>query len=149
MDLWDTLEKIKKLDQNKILREVWEDTLVQDYIIELNTIEQLFKESIKSDGELLPPYALDSYKRAKESIGLAPKGRINLRLSGDFYRSFEVIPNNVGFSIDANTNLYPESGDFIQVYGLDILGLTPENTQLLGLLVKDIIIQKVRLFICT
>jgi hypothetical protein len=113
--------RIKQLDQDKILTEVWEDTLVQDKIIELNTIEQLFKKSQRSDDSLLPTYALSAYKRAKGS--LAPTDRINLRLSGDFYSTFDVIPNATGFSIDANTNLYPDSGNFIELYGIEILGL--------------------------
>lgn len=141
----DLFERIKKLDESKILRQVWEDPFVQDKIIELNTIEQLFKKSERSDGKLLPPYALSSYKQAKGR--LAPTDRINLRLSGDFYSSFVVIPNSTGFNIDANTNLYPDSGDFIEIYGLDILGLTVENTQVLGQFIKDIFIEKVRLFL--
>jgi len=144
----DLFDRIKKLDQDKLLREVWDDSLTQDYIIELNTIEQLFKESKKSTGELLPAYALNSYAAAKGSIGLAPSGLINLRLSGDFYKSFDVIPNSTGFEINANTNLYPESGDFIEIYGPEILGLTEESLQKLRLFVKDLLNEKIRLFLC-
>jgi hypothetical protein len=141
----DLLERIKQLDQDKLLREVWDDTLTQDYIIELNTIEQLFKESKKSDDSLLPIYALSSYKRAKGQ--LAPTDRINLRLTGDFYKSFDVLPNSTGFDIDANTNLYPDSGDFIEIYGPEILGLTEDSLEKLRLFVKDLLNEKIRLFL--
>ena len=144
----DLFDRIKELDQDKLLREVWDDSLTQDFIIELNTIEQLFKKSQLSDGELLPAYSLDSYAAAKSSVGLNPSGLINLRLSGDFYKSFDVIPNSTGFKIDANTNLYPDSGDFIQIYGPDILGLTEDSQEKLKLFVKDLLIEKIRLFLC-
>jgi len=141
----DLLERIKQLDQDKLLREVWDDTLTQDYIIELNTIEQLFKKSERADGTLLPTYALSSYKRAKGQ--LAPTDRINLRLTGDFYKSFDIIPNSTGFDIDANTNLYPDSGDFIEIYGPEILGLTEDSLEKLRLFVKDLLNEKIRIFL--
>lgn len=143
----DLFDRINELDQDKLLREVWDDSLTQDYIIELNTIEQLFKKSELSDGELLPPYALDSYLGVKRSLGLAPSGLINLRLSGRYYNSYQVIPNNTGFAIESNTNLYPDSGDFIKIYGPNIEGLTEESKQALRIFVKDLFIEKVRLFL--
>jgi hypothetical protein len=141
----DLLERIKKLDQDKILREVWDDSRTQELIIELNTIEQLFKKSQRADGSLLPKYALSSYKESKGQ--LAPTDRINLRLTGDFYKSFDIIPNATGFNIDANTNLYQESGDFIEIYGPEILGLTEDSLQKLRLFVKDLLNEKTRLFL--
>jgi hypothetical protein len=143
----DLFDRIKELDQDKLLREVWDDSLTQDYIIELNTIEQLFKKSQLSDGELLPPYALDSYLGAKKSLGLAPSGLINLRLSDRYYNTYEVIPNSTGFVIESNTNLYPESGDFINIYGPNIQGLTEESKQALQIFVKDLFNEKIRLFL--
>ncbi|MCK5645121.1 MAG: hypothetical protein KAJ19_30250, partial [Gammaproteobacteria bacterium] len=80
----------------------------------------------------LPPYRNQDYFEQKKSFGIAPNSLINLRLSGRFYRSFDIIPNSIGFLIDANTNLYPDSGDFVDVYGLDILGLNETNTSKLA-----------------
>ncbi len=113
------------------MKEVWSDPFTQDFIINLNTNEQLFF-GLKSDGTTLPPYRNQDYFEQKKSFGIAPNSLINLRLSGRFYQSFDIIPNSVGFLIDANTNLYPDSGDFVDVYGLDILGLNETNTSKLA-----------------
>lgn len=113
------------------MKEVWSDPFTQDFITNLNTNEQLFF-GLKSDGTTLPPYRNQDYFEQKKSFGIAPNSLINLRLSGRFYQSFDIIPNSVGFLIDANTNLYPDSGDFVDVYGLDILGLNETNTSKLA-----------------
>jgi hypothetical protein len=126
--LRDQAKRIKSIKINKLLREVWSDPLTQDFIINLNTEEQLFF-GLRSDNTSLPPYRNQDYFEQKQAFGLAPNSNINLKLSGRFYRSFDIIPNSVGFLIDAKTNLYPDSGDFIDVYGLDILGLNENNTQ--------------------
>lgn len=129
--LRDKAKRIKSIKINKLLKEVWSDPFTQDFIINLNTEEQLFF-GLRSDGSTLPPYRNQDYFEQKQSFGLAPNSLINLKLSGDFYKSFDVIPNSVGFLIDAKTNIYPDSGDFIDVYGLDILGLNENNTSKLA-----------------
>ena len=129
--LRDRANKIKSINIDKLLREIWSDPFTQDLIIRLNTEEQLFF-GLKSNGENLPPYRNQDYFEQKQSFGLAPSGNINLKLSGRFFKTFQVIPNNIGFLIDANTNIYPDSGDFIEVYGLDILGLNEKNTSKLA-----------------
>jgi hypothetical protein len=129
--LRDKARRIKSVKINKLLKEVWSDPFTQDFIINLNTNEQLFF-GLKSDGTTLPPYRNQDYFEQKKSFGIAPNSLINLRLSGRFYQSFDIIPNSVGFLIDANTNLYPDSGDFVDVYGLDILGLNETNTSKLA-----------------
>jgi len=129
--LRDKAKRIKSVKINRLLKEVWSDPFTQDYIIKLNTEEQLFY-GLRSDNTTLPPYRNQDYFEQKQSFGLAPNSLINLKLSGAFYRSFDIIPNSVGFLIDANTNIYPDSGDFVDVYGLDILGLNENNTSKLA-----------------
>lgn len=134
--LRDKARAIKSIGIDKLLREVWGDPLTQDFIIQLNTEEQLFF-GLRSDNSTLPPYRNQDYFEQKQSFGLAPNSLINLKLSGRFYRSFDVIPNSIGFLIDAKTNLYPDSGDFVDVYGLDILGLNEINTSKLTRHLKE------------
>lgn len=87
------------------------------------------------------PRGNPSYISAKGSRG-APDGvSTNLFLNGDFYRSFDVIPNKIGFLIDANTSIHGR--DFISIYGLDILGLNDENTEKLIEFIKDEIIEEI------
>lgn len=134
--LRDKARAIKSIGIDKLLSEVWGDPLTQDFIIQLNTEEQLFF-GLRSDNSTLPPYRNQDYFEQKQSFGLAPNSLINLKLSGRFYRSFDVIPNSIGFLIDAKTNLYPDSGDFVDVYGLDILGLNEINTSKLTRYLKE------------
>jgi len=134
--LRDRANKIKSININKLLREIWSDPFTQDLIIKLNTEDQLFF-GLKSNGEILPPYRNPDYLDQKRAEGVALTPFINLKLSGRFYRTFDVIPNQVGFLIDANTNLYPDSGDFIEAYGLDILGLNETNTTKLALHLQE------------
>ena len=126
--LRDKAERIKSIKVDKLLSEVWRDPITQKFIINLNTEEQLFF-GLKANNEILPRYASSEYLNEKRAAGVALNPFINLKLSGAFYKSFDIIPNSVGFLIDAKTNLYPDSGDFIDVYGLDILGLNENNTQ--------------------
>lgn len=116
---------------------IWSDTEVQDFIIELNTREQLFEGKLSNGGKM--PNGNPSYIQAKGSRG-APDGvSTNLFLDGDFYRSWDIIPNKIGFLIDANTSIHGR--DFISIYGLDILGLNEENTAKLSEFVKEKIIE--------
>jgi hypothetical protein len=126
--LRDKADRIKSIKVDKLLSEIWRDPITQKFIINLNTEEQLFF-GLKANGEILPRYASSEYLNEKRAAGVALNPFINLKLSGAFYKSFDVIPNSVGFLIDANTNIYPDSGDFVDVYGLDILGLNENNTE--------------------
>lgn len=129
MDGFIELEKrFRNFDINNILKKVWEQPKVEQYIVELNTEEQLYKKGIGSDGKQLePPYTVTTIQFKVE------KGQrfdhVTLKDSGGFYESFEVIPNNKGFKIKANpitddgTNLFAKYGD--------VTGLTQESTELL------------------
>lgn len=99
------------------------DREAQWEIIRLNTIDQLFEEGIKSDGTYLPDYS----KTSVEVYG-KQDGHIQLKESGVFYRSFVVKVNNDGFEIVADTSKGISLQDDLAVrYGIDILGLTEEN----------------------
>lgn len=60
----------------------------------------------------------------KEQKG-QPVDRVTLRDSGDFYASHNVVLINDGFEITADT--LKEDNDLLEVWGEDILKLTPEN----------------------
>jgi hypothetical protein len=137
--LADIAQKVSKIDETEILTKVWSRPFVQDFIIELNTTEQLFEGDLSNGGKM--PQGNPSYISSKGSRG-APDGiSTNLFLNGDFYRSFDVIPNKIGFLIDANTSIHGK--DFISIYGLDILGLNEENTEKLIEFIKDQIIEEI------
>lgn len=137
--LSDIAENISKIDETEILTRIWSDSFVQDFIIELNTREQLFKGDLSNGGKMPP--GNPSYISSKGSRGAPDGTSTNLFLDGDFYRSFDVIPNKIGFLIDANTSIHGR--DFISIYGLDILGLNEENTEKLIEFIKDRIIEEI------
>ncbi len=141
--LFDIALKFSKLDENEILRKIWSDTEVQDFIIKLNTIDQLRLGNLANGGEM--PEAGPNYLAAKRSLKgsfVGPTSKVSLLLNKDFYRSWQVIPNSIGFLIDANTTIHGR--DFIKIYGLDILGLNDENTEKLSEFIKEKIIEEIR-----
>lgn len=130
MDGFIELEKrFRNFDVNKVFRKVWEQSVVEQYIVKLNTEEQLYKKGIDSDAKLLePPYTITTI-RIKNENGQR-FDHVTLKDTGGFYESFEVIPNNKGFKIEADpmtdsgTNLFDKYGD-------KVTGLTDESTELL------------------
>ena len=119
---------IASIDINSILNKLWKDTVVQDFILEeLNQDNQL-RKGLKSDGGIVGQYVSDAYANFKQARPgrRAPKGIVDLYVTGDFYRTFRVIPINNGFEITANTSLY-EDTDFAVKYGDEILGLSQDS----------------------
>lgn len=115
----------------------------QTLVIRLNTEDQLFKEgedskgkSLKSIGGGYSPFTIE----IKKSKG-QPTDRVTLKDTGAFYQSFDVIPYKGGFRIDADpikdeTNLFKEWGE-------DIVGLNPENLQIVIELYKNKLLERV------
>ena len=102
------------------------DREIQWEIIRLNTIDQLFDEGLKSDGSYLPDYS-----PASVQIFGKREGHIQLHDTGDFYRSFVVKVDSKGFDIIADTKKGIGAKDDLLRYGIDILGLTDENTEVI------------------
>lgn len=134
-----------KLDgkRNQILSNIWRDPFVKDFIIDLNTNQQLKIGKLGNGGDM--PEAGPGYLAAKRSIigtQNAPTDRTNLFLSGAFYETFDVIVSQTGFTIIANTALYGR--DFKDIYGFDILGLNDESLQKLIDFIEPIFVREVK-----
>ena len=137
------LDRALKLDENHAWFQVI-DREAQWEIIRLNTIDQLFNEGVKSDGSYLPDYS-------ETSVNLYGKrdGHIQLKETGQFYRSFVVKVDPKGFQIIADTMKGTGVNDDLAVrYGIDILGLTEENENIIAKLLTNNYIEYVekRLF---
>tara|TARA_R110002126_G_scaffold93089_5_gene220757 strand:+ start:6368 stop:6808 length:441 start_codon:yes stop_codon:yes gene_type:complete len=133
------VNKASKLDENDAWFQVI-DRETQWEIIRLNTIDQLFDNGLKSDGSSLPDYS-------PESVRLYGKedGHIKLKDTGQFYRSFVVKANAKGLEIIADTKKGSGANDDLAVrYGIDILGLTQENNNILAKLLTNNYIKYVR-----
>ena len=134
-------ELVASLDVGKLLLKIYKQKKTQDFIIGLNTREQLFINSEDSEGRKLGDIG-GGYspvtEELSEGISFQYQGESNVKLAGespflfdtgDFYKSFTVTPNEGGFAIDADpmkdgTNLFDQ-------WGINILGLTDESTELL------------------
>lgn len=101
---------------------------VRNFIIELNTIDQLYDEGIDSKSISLGNYAPFTI-REKISKG-QPTDRVTLKDTGDFYKSFDVkVLGNGDVEIVADTIKYGFDGamDLTDIYGDDILGLSADS----------------------
>ena len=117
--------QIAALDIDNVMFDVWEGEDIQEIIIELNTIKQLFDIGIDSNGQSLGNYSQTTVKM-KRADGL-PYDRVTLRQDGIFYKSFNIIPESDGFIIDADP--IKQSQDLTETYGEAIIGLTAESKE--------------------
>lgn len=120
-----------KLDINKILSDIYKRPDVQEFILNLNRIDQLFDKGIDSTGESLGEYSANTIEGTPNYEGKKSKGqpydRITLKDEGLFYDSFLFVIGADYFGIDADqirgdTNLFDD-------FGKDILGLTEESLE--------------------
>jgi hypothetical protein len=131
-EIEDIVDRALRLNESVAWFEV-NDREVQWEIIRLNTIDQLFNEGILSDGSLLPEYSEASVNEYGKR-----DGHIQLKDTGEFYRSFVVKVDPRGMEIIANTKKGDSlKDDLASRYGLNILGLTDENENILAKLLTD------------
>ena len=129
-------QNAQKLNRDEILKTIWSDPFVQDFIIELNTEQQLKIGKLGNGGDM--PEAGPNYlaaKRAEIGFQNAPTDKVNLFFTGDFFRTFDIQVTQTGFVIIANTAIYGK--DFKDLYGFDILGLNEESIQKLIQFIRD------------
>jgi hypothetical protein len=131
------LNKVNKYDVNKILFEVWKNPKVRLFIEDLNTEKQLHDKGVDSLGVTLGQYSAYT-KQIKLNKGQSIK-HITLKDTGEFYESFDVKPNQKGFTIFADAQ--KEDTNLIEAYGKDILGLTDESIKLLIEFIKPYYIE--------
>ncbi len=115
--------KIEKLDDDK----AWKfsiDAKVKREIIWMNTIDQLYRKGIDSEGRSFGDY---SPYTVEYKIDEGQRfDHITLNDTGRFYNSFFVTIQTDGFTIDADdTTGYDEP--LFKVWGVDVAGLTDEN----------------------
>ena len=108
----------KALNEKKILFEVYSDDYIQDVIIDLNRIGQLFKKGVDINEEVIGRYSQTTELLNPEKRAGTP---YTLKDTGEFYRTFNIkVTKDGSFTINADT--IKEDKDLLE-YG-DILGLT-------------------------
>ena len=96
-------------------------------ICELNSEEQLYKKGETSTGVSIDTY--QPYRPLTIQIKTEkgqPTDRVTLNDTGDFYESFVIFADEVGFEIDATDW---KRGELVDKYGEEIFGLNEENRQ--------------------
>ena len=119
----DLINSLEALD----VKEVWKQALQdnEEFIVELNSEDQLFEKGINSQGVSIAdykPYTPFSVKIKKEKG--QPTGRVTLRDEGDFHLSFYLAISDDEMEIKASDE---KVGSLSRKYGESILGLTESN----------------------
>lgn len=124
-----TVNNLRKIDEGLIFKRVFDIQHVKDYIINLNTTDQLFEKGIDREGRELDeigggysPFSIEK-KKAK---GL-PTDRITLFDDGPFFESWRVDSATIEITISANIARIGEEN--YNRFGRKIVGLTNENIQ--------------------
>lgn len=130
---------LNKLDLNDVFLQIWKDSKVQKYIIDLNTegesTSQLYELGEDSTGRSLGNYSPVTIDYKLFGSGDSRIDHITLKDTGEFYESFKVLPMKTGFKMTANPN--KDDTNLFQVYGADIVGLNEDNVELLLAFVED------------
>ncbi len=133
-------KRLKNLDINEILYEIYQKKEFQDLTIDQNLVEQLFKYGIDSKGNSLGEYKPSTIK-AKKRKG-QPYDRITLIDHGDFYETyvFTALKDGMNLFMDGKK----ENGDLFRRYGKDVLGLTDKSLETISKMVADGIIEYIK-----
>ena len=117
------------------------DNGVQNKIIELNTIDQLYNKGIDALGD-----SLGDYSRVSVEVYGKRAGHITLKDTEEFYNSFVVLVRKDSFVIRANTiknDSIKGDTDLTVRFGKDIIGLTKDNLDIITELILTNIINYV------
>jgi hypothetical protein len=124
--IWDLKQGLAKVKLQSAIPKIIENTGKE--IIQLNTIEQLYKNSIDSFGRKLTLYSSPLYAIDKSRLNPLPGlFHPDLYFTGDFYRGFYVTAGYTGiYTIDSSDS---KTGKLEAKYGKEIFGLTEQNTE--------------------
>lgn len=156
-----------KFNQDKMVKKSLSDKDLQEEIIRMNTMEQLYELGVDSQGKVLGSYSAATIQGTKNFLGKKQKGQrydhITLNDSGKFYDSFKFKNEETDFVITANTGKGSSSmvrdfdtnsqsvktkkvreTDLVKEYGQDILGLTKEHIGYVIPEVKENLLEQLR-----
>jgi hypothetical protein len=118
--LYNIINSINQLNNNMILfKTMSKNPHLKKLVTELNTKKQLEFGEL-STGEILPNYSINS-----QLFYGKPDIPIQLKDTGEFWRSFEVILEDNGFIITADDD--KGEVELFEKYSEDVAGLTSKN----------------------
>lgn len=133
-------QRVKSLSIDDMLHELSEHVEFTNYIIELNTKNQLYNKGIDAKGERIGSYSAKT-KAIKDANGEI-SDHVTLLDTGKFYESFRVFLQGSDLIISADT--IKDTDDLIFKYGQEILGLNEDSLEKLRLKAKLILIPYVK-----
>lgn len=125
--LYKYAKNLQNIDEQRTFKNVLNNRFIIDLITYLNTEEQLGKDRTDSLGRRLGFYS--------ERTQVITKGRkklgepFNLNDTGAFWDSWKVEVKKDYIKLDANP--FKEDTNLFTKYGIDVLGLTDKNLELL------------------
>lgn len=137
--------RVKSLSVTDMVHELSENTEFMDYIIELNTKNQLYDKGVNSLNVSIGDYSPKT-KGIKQEQG-QPFDRVTLNDTGAFYESFITYFN--GKDIVISANVIKDTSDLISDWGKEILGLNEDSLTLLRLKAKLILIPYIKKILLT
>ena len=153
----DLTEKVKQLDEGKLTNIYISDNTIKEFILDLNRVEQLFKEGIQSDGSPLtssnstPGYYSSFTEQLNAGITFTYKGESKQKIFGEpyflynegkFFSTFVLIPLKDGFEIQANPQR--DNTNILDEFGQNVIGLTDESLQIFIDAFKEVIPDLIR-----
>lgn len=144
--------RAKSLNVNDMMRELANNREFTDYIVFLNTENQLYDKGIDSKNITLGEYLDSTIEGTVNFKGKKEKGQrydhVTLKDTGEFYNSFKaILDGNSDFIISADT--IKDTGDLIEKYGSEILGLNSNSLEKLAVKTKEILIPYVKKILLT
>lgn len=133
------LKRLKKLDKQKIFLAVVKSPEVQEFILNLNRVEQLFKEGKDAEGDIIGHYSRTTEQLSEGRTftfnGITKQKKagdpIFLYDQGDFYDSFTVRIDRTGVIIIANETT-KDGTSLTASFGDSIIGLSVESLEKLA-----------------
>ncbi len=127
------VKRFKKLDADKLVSNALKSsTSLQQDILDLNRLDQLYDKGITADGKYLGAYSPATIEGTGQYAGKKAKGErydhITLHDMGDFYASFKIAIEPQKFIISGDTQK-PDVD--LMTYG-EILGLTEQNKKVVA-----------------
>lgn len=137
------LNKLRTLRTESIWHKVFQDKTLSNMILEMIRQDQLFKQGIDEDGDIIGLYSewtemLNPDKQAGTPYTLFD--------TGAFYESMRIVVLNDSFVVEAQPVKIDEDGkktNLFEKYGEGIVGLTDENKEKLAIEIKKRFIDEV------
>lgn len=143
------LKKVKRFDVDKVLREVWRNPRVQNFIIELNTEGQSTSQ-LFAKGEDIFGVSLGDYSPFTIQLKVEKGQRtdhITLKDTGDFYETFTVFPLLKGFRLEAKGDKPDGESVFDNFEESRVVGLSENNLIILSVFIQPFFEMEAKIFL--